>query len=82
MWLDRHEAFLEDLFVVDAARRAGVGRALVERTLAEARANGCAEVNLDTNETNVAATRLYENLGFTNSMGDSHGRQLWYERRL
>ncbi len=82
MWLDRAEAFLEDLFVVSAARRSGVGRALAERAIADAEAKGCAEVNLDTNETNSAAIQLYERLGFTNSMGEAYGRQLWFERRL
>ncbi len=82
MWLGRAEAFLEDLFVVSAARRSGVGHALAERAIADAEAKGCAEINLDTYETNSAAIRLYERLGFTNSIGETYGRQLWFERRL
>lgn len=50
--------------VVPAARRAGVGQALMERLLAEARARGDRRMGLEVIEQNGAAVRLYERMGF------------------
>jgi ribosomal protein S18 acetylase RimI-like enzyme len=53
------------LLAVDAAHRgAGVGRALTERCLDEARARGKASVVLHTTRAMTTAWRMYERLGF------------------
>jgi len=52
--------------VTDAARGRGVGRALVEDSLAWARESGFAAMQFNAVvETNRGAVRLYESLGFT-----------------
>ena len=60
-----HKANLWGMYVEAAARRSGVGGALVKQALAYA-ANELSvrQVNLGVNATNVAAVKLYEMLGF------------------
>jgi len=55
---------LNDLYVIPAARKRGVGRALVERAreLAEATRANC--LTLETAVDNIPAQRLYESLGW------------------
>ena len=55
---------LNDIFVAPAARRAGVGRALLERAHAFARATNSKELMLQTAVDNLPAQRLYESLGW------------------
>jgi GNAT superfamily N-acetyltransferase len=67
IWTGADDAWLEDLFVLESARRMGAGRALAEACLERARARGCRRIQLDANERNSAALRLYESLGFSSS---------------
>lgn len=69
------EAEIADLAVAPEARRAGVGRALLERALAELRDASVRTVFLEVRESNVAARTLYESTGF-----DSIGRRRGYYR--
>ena len=55
---------LNDLFVAPVARRAGVGRALLERAHAFARETHAKELMLQTAVDNLPAQRLYESLGW------------------
>jgi GNAT superfamily N-acetyltransferase len=55
---------LNDIFVAPAARRAGVGRALLERAHAFARETNSKELMLQTAVDNLPAQRLYESLGW------------------
>jgi len=64
-WTGVEDCWIEDVYVADDARGTGMGRALVEAALARARARGCRRVELDVNETNTRAIRLYERCGFT-----------------
>lgn len=61
-WSSADHCYLEDLFVADAARGAGVGRALIEAVYARADALGCARVHWLTEENNIAAQRLYDRI--------------------
>lgn len=53
-------AILNDLFVLEERRRAGVGRALLEHALGFARERGLRYVRWSTAESNTAAQALYE----------------------
>ena len=55
---------LNRMYVADAARGRGVGRALCEALLAQARALGYREVRLDVLNARVEALPLYRKLGF------------------
>ncbi len=57
-------AFLETIFVVPAARRLGVARALVEQARAWGRARGCTEFASDALLDNVASHAMHRALGF------------------
>ncbi|WP_430784570.1 GNAT family N-acetyltransferase [Actinoplanes sp. G11-F43] len=61
---------LNDLFVLPSARGLGAGRALVVRTIEEARAAGAVAVVLETHGDNDVAQTLYRSLGFTESHRD------------
>jgi ribosomal-protein-alanine acetyltransferase len=63
-WHVADEIHLLNVAVEPAARRGGIGRALVEDLLAYARANAAAKVLLEVRASNEAAIRLYERLGF------------------
>jgi GNAT superfamily N-acetyltransferase len=51
--------YLQDLFTNEAARRQGVGRALIEAVYERARLAGCPRVYWQTHENNVTAMKLY-----------------------
>ncbi len=54
------DGFLEDLFVSDAARGMGLGRALIDDLLALARAQGWSRLYWHTDEGNARARALYD----------------------
>jgi GNAT superfamily N-acetyltransferase len=64
-----------------AARRAGLGRALVRAALERAEARGCRRVELDVNEDNTDAIAFYRGLGFTTEPKPP-GRTLFIARSL
>jgi GNAT superfamily N-acetyltransferase len=82
VWRAGGDCLLEDLFVDQSARGAGLGRALVEATLDRARARGCRRVELDTNERNEAALRLYGSFGFSPTANSYGGRDLYLRLHL
>ena len=59
-WTVGDYCYLQDLFVAPAARKGGVGRALIEAVYAKAQALGCPRVYWHTHETNHTAQRLYD----------------------
>ena len=65
VWKNAEDCWLEDLYVREAARRGGLGRALVDAAVARAMTRGCRRIELDVNEDNRAALALYEACGFT-----------------
>lgn len=57
-------AWLSKLFVDAAYRGRGIGRALLERAVGEARARGCARIDLETRTAFREAVHLYEATGW------------------
>lgn len=82
MWAGGLEATIEDLFVAPGDRRRGAGKALVQAALDRAGARGCVSACLDTNEKNLASTRIYTQLGFDAFSARWQGRQLFFRKRL
>jgi GNAT superfamily N-acetyltransferase len=81
VWTGADDCWLEDLFVVEAARGGGHGSDLVEAAFESARARGCRRIELDVNEQNEGALRFYGSLGFT-SEPKPPGHTLFISRRL
>jgi ribosomal protein S18 acetylase RimI-like enzyme len=83
VWTGRPEAHLQELYVVPSRRGQGIGRALLEATIAGAREAGATGIDLNTGETDTAARGLYESAGFTNQEGSPEGpSMLFYEREI
>jgi GNAT superfamily N-acetyltransferase len=82
IWTESDDCWLEDIFVEEDARGAGLGRKLVEAAFERARERGCARMELDVNEANPGAVRLYESLGFEAWSDPPGGRNLLMRRRL
>lgn len=63
-WSTRLTCYLEDLYVDEAARSKGAGRALIETIYKFAEALDCHRVYWHTDETNETARRLYDQVGY------------------
>ncbi len=59
-WTPGDYCYLQDLFVVRETRGQGVGTALIEAVVDDARSRGCSRVYWITHETNEVAQRLYQ----------------------
>lgn len=82
VWTAATDCWLEDLFVEESARGSGVGAALMDAALAQARERGCRRVELDTNETNERALALYHRFGFSERSKGDEGRDLFLGVKL
>ena len=82
LWTASDDCLREDVFVEESARGTGLGRALVAFSLERARERGCRRAELDVNEANPAALRLYESLGFGKKSTPWEGRDLFINIRL
>jgi ribosomal protein S18 acetylase RimI-like enzyme len=83
IYSDAPAAYLEELYVAAPKRGEGLGRALLEAAMEEARERGADHIDLGTAESDTAARGLYESAGFTNREGKPDGPvMLYYERDL
>ena len=64
MWLVRDEAHIATLAVTPTCRRRGIGSRLMFALIHEAVRRGATHMTLEVRESNLAARRLYEGLGF------------------
>lgn len=55
---------LHEFHVAESHRRRGIGRAMMERVVAVARASGCRAVTAETQNTNAPAIHFYRSCGF------------------
>jgi len=83
IWSSGLECDLAELYVTPAGRGRGLGRALMEAALTEARRRGADSMDIGVDEPDHAARRLYESLGFTNRAGGAGGPVMYvYELEL
>ena len=82
IWWAANDCLLEDLFVLDSARGAGLGRALVDGVTELAVERGCRRIELDTNETNETAIALYESCGFSAQDSRFGARNIFLRKHL
>ena len=61
-WTIGDYCYLQDLFVADVARGAGIGRRLITHVYDVAQAAGCSRVHWLTHETNTDAMLLYDRI--------------------
>ena len=59
-WMIEDDCYLEDLFLTEAARGKGVGRALIDDLIALAKRRGLGRLYWHTNEDNHTARKLYD----------------------
>lgn len=81
VWTGAPDCWIEDVFVEEHARRAGLGEALVRLALERARARGAWRAELDTSEDNAPALALYRRLGFS-ERSKGPARDLFLGRRI
>jgi ribosomal protein S18 acetylase RimI-like enzyme len=82
VWSTAQECYLAELYVAPARRGQGLGRALMESALSEARDRGADTMDIGVDEPDTAARRLYESLGFSNRSGGDRALMFVYERDL
>lgn len=83
LWAKANDAYLEELYVIPAQRRQGIGRALLEASIEAARQAGANHFELTTGENDTEARALYESRKLTNREGGPDGpRMLYYELDL
>jgi ribosomal protein S18 acetylase RimI-like enzyme len=83
IWSHGLECYLAELYVLPARRGNGLGRALMEAALREARNRGADTMEIGVDEPDLAARNLYESLGFSNRTGGTEGALMFvYERDL
>lgn len=83
LWTMALECYLAELYVVPSLRGHGLGRALLEAAIEEARDRGADHMDLGTSDDDVAARALYERCGFTNRDGGGDGPVMYvYERAI
>ena len=69
LWTASDDAWLEDLYVTEAARRSGLGRAMVLAAIDRAEQRNCRRIELDVDDVNGPARALYADLGFAEKHG-------------
>ncbi len=83
IWSSGMECHVAELYVVPGRRGQGLGRALMEAAIREAKERGADTMDIGVDEPDLAARRLYESLGFTNRVGGADGPLMYfYEREL
>ncbi len=80
LWRAGTDCLLEDLYVEEAARGTGLGRAMVSRARERAFERGARRMELDVNEANAPALALYGSFGFFSESSAFDGARDLYMR--
>lgn len=80
--LSARKAMVEEVVVLEEYRGRGLGRALLEHLLAEARREGPMELYLTSNPKRVAANALYRSLGFEQKSTNCYRMDVGTERNV
>jgi GNAT superfamily N-acetyltransferase len=82
VWYEGPVALLDELYVRPDLRGNGIGTRLLERAVALARGRGAGLFEINVDEGDTGARRVYERHGFTTTPGSGTERMLYYEREL
>jgi len=82
LWSRGLECYLAELYVRPSARGRGLGRALMQATLQQARNRGADTMEIGVDEPDLVARHLYESMGFSNDSGGSGPVMFLYELDL
>ena len=82
VWTGSDDAWLEDIYVRDAERGTGLGRALAQLAIDRARDRGCGRIQLDVHFGNESALALYRSLGFGETGDPPGGETLMLGKKL
>jgi ribosomal protein S18 acetylase RimI-like enzyme len=82
IWSPGQECYLAELYVAPPLRGHGLGTALMETALREARMRGADTMDIGVDEPDHVARHLYEKLGFTNRSEPGGEVMYVYERDL
>lgn len=73
---------LHDIYLDEAVRGQGIGRAMIASLEAKARSMGCRKITLEIDRENTGAQRLYTALGFADGSPDREGDGCWFWRKM
>lgn len=76
------EAYLQDLAVVEEARKFGVGMALMDQIIQEVKDSGAENIWLTSEVENSPAMGLWKKIGFTNPIADYEENGYWVSKDL
>ena len=82
VWYDGPVLLLDELYVAPDHRGRGIGSAIIDRLLTDARADGVALVEINVDEGDVDAQRFYERHGFRSGDVSPDERAFYYSREL
>lgn len=83
VWYDGRVALLDELYVVPDLRGQGIGTAIIEELLTQARDRGVDLIEINVDEVDVDAQRFYGRHGFSSTeTPDSTDRAFYYWREL
>jgi ribosomal protein S18 acetylase RimI-like enzyme len=82
IWLAGVDCWLEDIYVTEAARGAGLGAALMALAIERARARDAKRIELDVSDSNAQAIALYERFGMRSGKYAGGSREIVMGLRL